>query len=481
MNGIASDLILTLTDPPAARRYTLTVSPGAATAELARALLAARQLPPSAPGLVIGDLFRGPQPSIYFYYPRRGVLDANRSVAQNGVTPLEDLYFYQPDPLPTGLADIPLGYGRSLAEDAILLVVEYHQRHYPIVVPRHLGRGASGAAGLLGEIVTRQLADLGVVTAPDPADPATVLLSARTGQSLTLAGAPADLAALFRHGDLVYLRGAGDSLPAPTPQALIDAIELEGEGRPFADQVELFTDDIEIEDPLASQIVIGDPGGTTVAQSAQRKTLTIGQTTLELLRGDITHQATDAIVNAANSSLAGGGGVDGVIHAAAGPELARASRALAPCLPGRAVLTPGYRLPARWVIHTVGPRYHDGQQGEPDILAQAYISSLTIARDSGFQSIAFPSISTGIYSYPMNEAAAIALKTCADWLREHGAPALVRFVFVTDAGFATYAAALDRLAAAPPAVPLPAAPPAATAPLPADDEVEPFFTTEEGQ
>ncbi len=478
MNAVASDLILTLTDPPAAHRHTLTISPGAATAELARALLAARRLPYSAAGLVIGDLFRGNVPAIYFYYPRRGVLDADRTVAQNQVTPLEDLYFYQPDPLPSRLADIPLGYGRSLADDAILLVVEHNGRHYPVVVPARLGAGASAAPGLLGEIVVRQLADLGAPDAPDPTDPATVLVSARTSQTIAPAAAPADLTALFRHGDLVYLRGTGESLPAPTPQALIDAIELEGDGRPFADQVELFSDDIEIEDPLAAQIVIDNSGGTPVAQSTQHKTLTIGGATLELVRGNITHQTTDAIVNAANSSLAGGGGVDGVIHSAAGPELARASRALAPCLPGRAVLTPGYRLPARWVIHTVGPLYHDGKQGEPDILAQAYISSLTIARDSGFQSISFPSISTGIYGYPMNEAAPIALKTCADWLREHGAPALVRFVFITDGGFAAYAAALDRLSAAAPP-PSPAPPQVSPDLLPAADKVESFFTTED--
>jgi len=429
MNAVASDLILTLTDPPAAHRYTLTISPGAATAELARALLAARRLPYSAAGLVIGDLFRGNVPAIYFYYPRRGVLDADRTVAQNQVTPLEDLYFYQPDPLPSRLADIPLGYGRSLADDAILLVVEHNGRHYPVVVPARLGAGASAAPGLLGEIVARQLADLGATDAPDPADPDTVLVSARTSQTIAPAAAPADLTALFRHGDLVYLRGTGESLPAPTPQALIDAIELEGDGRPFADQVELFSDDIEIEDPLAAQIVIDNSGGTPVAQSTQHKTLTIGG-------------------------------------------------AMAPCLPGRAVLTPGYRLPARWVIHTVGPLYHDGKQGEPDILAQAYISSLTIARDSGFQSISFPSISTGIYGYPMNEAAPIALKTCADWLREHGAPALVRFVFITDGGFAAYAAALDRLSAAAPP-PSPAPPQVSPDLLPAADKVESFFTTED--
>lgn len=130
---------------------------------------------------------------------------------------------------------------------------------------------------------------------------------------------------------------------------------------------------------------------------------------IELLEGDLTTLAVDAIVNAANSALGGGGGVDGAIHRAAGPELLRASRALAPCPPGEARVTPGFHLPARWVIHTVGPIWQGGMADEDAVLARAYRSSLACAAELGAQSLAFPCISTGTYGFPAERAAAIAL------------------------------------------------------------------------
>jgi O-acetyl-ADP-ribose deacetylase (regulator of RNase III) len=126
---------------------------------------------------------------------------------------------------------------------------------------------------------------------------------------------------------------------------------------------------------------------------------------------DITSLAVDVIVNAANSDLAPGGGVCGAIHAAAGPELAVACRALAPCLAGQARLTPGFHLPARFVIHAVGPAWRGGGAGEPELLASAYRSSLALAAEHRLQSIAFPAISTGIYGYPLDLATAIAVDT----------------------------------------------------------------------
>jgi O-acetyl-ADP-ribose deacetylase (regulator of RNase III) len=131
---------------------------------------------------------------------------------------------------------------------------------------------------------------------------------------------------------------------------------------------------------------------------------------IEIVQADIATLSVDAIVNAANSALAGGGGVDGAIHRAAGPQLVRASAALAPCPAGNAVLTPGFGLPARFVIHAVGPVWSDGTRGEPDLLRRAYEKSFDLARAQGqIRSIAFPAISTGAYRFPKPLAAEIAL------------------------------------------------------------------------
>jgi O-acetyl-ADP-ribose deacetylase len=178
----------------------------------------------------------------------------------------------------------------------------------------------------------------------------------------------------------------------------------------------------------------------------------VGPSELVLTHGDITLEATDAIANAANGGLLGGGGVDGAIHRAAGPELLAACRELKHTLPdghlaaGLAVATPGFKLPARWVIHCVGPVYDQDPSNAPRVLASCYTRALALCRELGLRSIAFPAISTGIYGYPIPLAAEVSIRAVRDDLRAHDdAPLpLVKMVLFDERAFSAFAGAADR-------------------------------------
>ncbi len=166
---------------------------------------------------------------------------------------------------------------------------------------------------------------------------------------------------------------------------------------------------------------------------------------IEVVEGDITKQRVDAIVNAANTTLLGGGGVDGAIHRAAGPELLDECRTLGGCPTGQAKITKGWRLPAKWVIHTVGPVWRDGSHREEELLASCYRNSLALAEQKGVRTIAFPSISTGAYGFPMDKAARIAVTEIRTFLEQNSSMEKVVLVCFGRSAFDVHREALDKI------------------------------------
>jgi O-acetyl-ADP-ribose deacetylase len=171
----------------------------------------------------------------------------------------------------------------------------------------------------------------------------------------------------------------------------------------------------------------------------------INKSILALVEGDITNESTDAIVNAANSRLIGGAGVDGAIHKAGGPSIMEECRKIGGCPTGHAVITTAGNLMAKYVIHTVGPRYQGGNTGEATLLKSAYLESLKLAPTRKIKSISFPAISTGVYSYPLHDAAYIALKTTIDYLKEYSDIELVRFVLFDHKTYDIFTEELKKL------------------------------------
>lgn len=171
----------------------------------------------------------------------------------------------------------------------------------------------------------------------------------------------------------------------------------------------------------------------------------INQTKIVLVRGDITEETTDAIVNAANERLAGGAGVDGAIHSAGGPAIMAECRKIGGCPTGQSVITTGGNLQAKYVIHTVGPIYRGGTRNEAKLLQSAYRESLKLALKKKLQSISFPAISTGVYGYPVNEAARLALQTCIEFAKENTGITLIRHVLFDQKSYDVFSAEFKKL------------------------------------
>lgn len=443
MENLNKPLVLTLTNATVSQRQAVTILADATYHDLESSVLGALGLQEKDGVLIVGDLFRQKTPSVLLYRPRQGALLAHKNLAENKVRDQDEIYFWISD-LSLLPDNILLAEKSTLGQVAILFILEHAGSLYPIIVPRRLSQDGRKGGELLSTMISRQVEAISGDSSslPDLAAPDTMLLNTRSGLSFGLVDAPTDLSSLLQTGDVLQLGPMGNSPTAFTSESLLDAIEIED----IEISLEAVEDEIEVEDPVAAQISLGEEQeAAAMPEQSRRKAVTVGSAALEIVYDDITRQDTDAIVNAANSSLAGGGGVDGAIHRVAGRQLVRASRALAPCPPGEAVLTPGFRLPARWVIHTVGPMYQGGNEGEAEVLVRAYTNSLILARTSDFKSISFPSISTGIYGYPIDQAAHLALRTCHDWLVENGEPNLIRFVLYTEHGFDTYSKALDSL------------------------------------
>jgi O-acetyl-ADP-ribose deacetylase (regulator of RNase III) len=193
---------------------------------------------------------------------------------------------------------------------------------------------------------------------------------------------------------------------------------------------------------------VSDTGGLTpvgVRLPPPAPSITVALVRIELIQGDITTQEVDAIVNAANSSLLGGGGVDGAIHRVGGPAILEESRRLGGCETGDAKSTTAGELPARWVIHAVGPVWHGGDQREDELLASAHHRSLEVASELGARTVAFPAISTGVYRFPVDRAARIALSTTAEYLDDHPEIERVTFVLFSDEHHRAFADVLGEI------------------------------------
>ncbi len=343
----------------------------------------------------IGSLFkmRGSDLLVLFA-PSFGIFKDQTLMSQLPISHMKHLLYHFVESQIFTSDNIILENGSSFSESAITAILYLSETYYPLILPKSQVLGNYS----LKDIIRDQMKTFNIHL--DQVNNLNIT-NQRTGKHLSLIDAD-DLHGI-NNGDL--LTGVYPSENQP----IEDSIQIL-ESKSGEDDLDIrIFDDIDI-------IIKSD--------------FEINQVQLVAVKGNIVNQRVSAIVTAANANLIGGGGVDGAIHAAAGPQLVRASKYLSPCEPGSAVLTPGFNLPTNWVIHAVGPIYRDGKQNEDKKLVSAYETCLDIAIKSGFESIAFPAISTGVYGFPPIPAARLAINTTIRKVRTVDQQILRKVVFV---------------------------------------------------
>jgi len=412
---------LTLRNATNTAEFRFEIDDGDTIGDLLLALLERLDLPTPGRAGLIGGLYPAEARRATIYLSRHGVLHPERTMDSYSFKAGALLRYYFELKTRVSLSSVNLVGDRALSDAGLCIVLEWQDRRYPILLPGSPTPQGQIEGSLLNYAVFRQMADIeGRSKGPDWLGDWRYL-NGRTHSLVDPYDSQTPLGEHFTHGDNVRL-------VAPDEVVLLEDV---------SEQIQIL-DEIVLIDEEPTQPPAGEE--TRGPSTSVR----IRSTTVELVQGDITKQKTDVIVNAANQELAVGGGVDGAIHRAAGPRLSRATRGLAPCQPGTAVFTPGFDLPASWVIHTVGPIYRRGR-GEPsDILARAYASSLNLAIRSRLDSIAFPSISTGVYGYPLEKAAQVAMQATLNTLKAQDQLSLVRFVLYSDTDYEAYCKALAK-------------------------------------
>lgn len=410
-----SELHLNFSDAISQHQFTVTALASQTIQELTQALVAQEHFPAPARGALAGHLFHVTPAELVIYDPLEGVFAPQKTLAEYGVK-TGDVLFYHLFPV-KGLTPqwIRLESGQAFSEVAQVVLVEWAGRILPVIIPRRYPSEPEEALDLFRRVVFEQIAEItGVEALPvNYRSQRWNFAILRTDTWVTDEILQRGLEVELKPGEVVRPIEL-QPLDEP-PEDDVDGIVILSEESPTAEA----EPQIEIRDGLLDDI-----------QITALPPVEIKGCKMTVMPGEIAWQASEAIVIPANPSLNGTGEPGRMVFAEAGPHLEQASRMLAPCNPGQAVLTPGYCLPAKWVIQAVVPAYHDGSQAEFDLLAGVYRASLAIALASGFTSLAIAPLGIGEAGYPVAQAAAIAVRAIQNLLEAGEVHSLVNLQFI---------------------------------------------------